>query len=67
MTVVFNNGAVNIRPIGDEQAAFVINGHRLKLYHKPLSEQEFIHNMSQQHELELVGEEMTSSSPTFLQ
>ena len=26
---VFNNGSVNIRPIGDEQVAFVINGHRL--------------------------------------
>ena len=64
---IFNNGSVNIRPIGDEQAAFVINGHRLKVYHKPLSEQEFIHNMSQQPELELVGEEMTSASPTFSQ
>ena len=64
---VFNNGSVNIRPIGDEQAAFVINGHWLKVYHKPLSKKEFIRNMSQQSELELVGEEMTSSSPTFLQ
>ena len=30
MTVVFNNGYVNIRPIGDGQATFVVNGHWLK-------------------------------------
>ena len=67
IVTVFYNGSVKIRTIDDEQATFVVNGHRLKVYHKPLSKQEFIRNMSQQSELELVGEEMTSSSPTFLQ
>ena len=64
---VFYNGSVKIRTIDEEQATFVVNGHRLKVYHKPISKQEFIHNMIQQSELELVGEEMTASSPTFLQ
>ena len=64
---VFYNGSVKIRTIDEEQATFVVNGHRLKVYHKPLSKQEFIHNMIQQSELEMVGEEMTSSSPTFSQ
>ena len=64
---VFYNGSVKIRTIDEEQATFVVNGHRLKVYHKPLSKQEFIHNMIQQSELELVGEEMAASSPTFLQ
>ena len=53
---VFYNGSVKIRTIDEEQATFVVNGHRLKVYHKPLSKQEFIHNMIQQSELELVGE-----------
>ena len=65
IVTVFDNGYVKIRTIDEEQATFVVNGNRLKVYHKPLSKQEFIHNMSQQSELELVGEEMTSSSPTL--
>ena len=59
---VFDNGSVKIRTIDEEQAIFVVNGHQLKVYHKPLSKQEFIHKQS---ELELVGEEMNSSSPTL--
>ena len=67
IVIVFYNGSIKIRTIDEEQATFVVNGHRLKVYHKPLSKQEFIHNTSQQSELELVGEEMTSSSLTFSQ
>ena len=66
IVTVFYNGSVKIRTIDDEQDTFVVTGHRLKVYHKPISKQEFIRNMSQQSELELVGEEMTSSPPTFL-
>ena len=62
---IFDNGSVKIRTIDDEQVTFVVNGHRLKVYHKPLSKQEFIRNMTQQSELELVGEEVTSSPPTL--
>ena len=67
IVTVFYNGSVKIRTIDEDQTAFVVNGHRLKVYRKPLSKQEFIHNMSQQSELELVGEEITSSSPTLSQ
>ena len=67
IVTVFDNGSIKVRTIDEEQATFVVNGHRLKVYHKPLSKQEFIHNMSKKSELELVGEEMTSSPPTFSQ
>ena len=66
IVTIFDNGSVKIRTIDDEQVTFVVNGHRLKVYHKPLSKQEFIHNMTQKSELELVGEEVTSSPPTLL-
>ena len=58
MTVVFNNGSVNIRPLGDGQVTLV------KGISQTFFKQEFLHNMNQQLELELVGEGMTSSSPT---
>ena len=67
IVTAFYNGSVKIRTIDEEQATFVVNGHRLKVYHKPLSKQEFIHTMSQQSGLALVGEGMTSSSPTSSQ
>ena len=63
----FDNGSVKIKTIDEEQTAFVVNGHRLKVYHKPISKQEFIHTMSQQSGLQLVGEGMTSSSPASSQ
>ena len=47
IVTIFYNGSVKIRTIDEEQATFVVNGYRLKVYHKPLSTQEFIHNMSQ--------------------
>ena len=39
IVTIFYNGYVKIRTIDDEQATFVVNGHRLKVYHKPLSKQ----------------------------
>ena len=67
IVTVFDNGSVKIKTIDEEQTAFVVNGHRLKVYHKPIFKQEFLHNMSQQLELELVGEERFSSSFTLSQ
>ena len=46
IVTVFDNGSVKIKTIDEEQTAFVVNGHRLKVYHKPISKQEFIHTMS---------------------
>ena len=67
IVTVFDNGSIKIKTIDEGQTAFVVNGHRLKVYHKPLSKKDFIHTMSQQSGLELVSEGMTSSSPTSSQ
>ena len=37
-----DNGSVLIRTIDEEAIPMLINGHRLKIYRKPLSRQEFI-------------------------
>lgn len=39
---VFRNGAVRIKTIDEYQTPLIVNGHRLKIYHKPLSKEEFI-------------------------
>ena len=52
---VFDNGSVKIGIIDDEQETFVVNGHRLKVYHKPITKQEFIQGLAHQSDLELVG------------
>ena len=37
VVTMFDNGAVKIKTIDDEHVSFVVNGHRLKLYHRPIS------------------------------
>jgi hypothetical protein len=39
---MYDNGVVNIKTIDDEEVSFVVNGHRLKLYHKPISKEYFL-------------------------
>jgi hypothetical protein len=39
---VFDNGAIKIKTIDDSQNSFVVNGHRLKVYNKPLSKDDFL-------------------------
>jgi len=57
---VFDNGAVKIKTIDDSQNSFVVNGHRLKVYNKPLSKDDFLQEVAKKTELKIVGEE---SSP----
>ena len=39
---VFSNGVVRIKTIDEFQTPLILNGHRLKIYHKPLSKEEFV-------------------------
>ena len=57
---VFDNGSVRINTIDDSQNSFVVNGHRLKVYNKPLSRDDFLQKISKQPKIKIVGEE---SSP----
>jgi len=61
--IVFDNGVVRIKSIDEEKTTFLVNGHRLRIYHKPLTKEEFIRNMQDNLDLNLVKED-SSSSPT---
>ena len=54
VATAFDNGLVKIKTIDGSEISFVVNGHRLRLYHQPISKQDFIQNVLQQNEMELV-------------
>jgi hypothetical protein len=45
---IFYNGSVRIKTIDDSQNSFVVNGHRLKVYNKPLSKDDFLQEIAKQ-------------------
>ena len=49
------NGAVKIKTINDQNVSFLVNGHRLKFYTKPMSREDFISKISAQ-EMEIMQE-----------
>jgi len=53
---VYDNGAVRIKTIDENQTSLVVNGHRLKVYHKPLSKEDFVKNVLQTTKMQLVSE-----------
>jgi hypothetical protein len=59
---IYDNGAVKIKKIDDGQVSFVVNGHRLKFYHKPISREDFLQVMSFDKELALVDGEVPPCS-----
>lgn len=61
---VFNNGSVRICRIDDEKVSFLVNGHRLRLYQKPMSKSQFILDLQSQEEFEIIGVEEPSSTTT---
>lgn len=52
---VFDNGSVQVKTIDYGNVTFLVNGHRLKLYQKPQSE-EFLEEIVKKTELEMVGD-----------
>ena len=62
---VFDNGSVRIRTIDDEKVSFLVNGHRLRLYQKPMSKGQFISDLQTHGEFEIMGvEELSSTTAT---
>ena len=52
---IFNNGVVRIKTIDDQHVSFIVNGHKLRLYHKPTSKEEFTHQVQQQSDMEWIN------------
>ena len=59
---IFDNGAIKIRTIDEEKVTFLVNGHRLKLYHKPLSREEFVKRFQENSDVNLMKKNPSSSS-----
>ena len=53
---VYDNGAVRIKTIDENQNSLVVYGHRLKVYQKPLSKEDFVKNVLQTTKMQLVSE-----------
>ena len=60
---VYDNGSVKVRKIDDKMLPFMVTGHQLCLYKKPLFKQEFVKEMVHQYEFELV-KQVELSPPT---
>ena len=45
VVTTFDNGSVEINTIDDSKISFVVNGYRLRLYHQPISRQDFMKNV----------------------
>ena len=37
VVTAFDNGSVKIKPIDGSEVSFIVNGHRLRIYHQPTS------------------------------
>ena len=58
---VFDNGVVQIRTIDEEKVPLLVNGHRLKVYHKPLSREDFIKIFQDNIDMKLAKKNSSSS------
>jgi hypothetical protein len=58
--IAFENGVVRIKTLDEEPISFTVNGHRLRIYTKPLSRDEFCQQILQQKEMEMVYSEASS-------
>ena len=59
---VFDNGFVGIKTIDEEEASFLVNGHKLKIYNKPLNQDEFVSSFNQD-EIRILGDESPTLTP----
>ena len=53
---IFNNGVVKTKTIDKASISFVVNGNRLKIYHKPVDKEYFLRKISMDSDLEIVGQ-----------
>eukprot|EP00253_Pinus_taeda_P016620 PITA_16620 len=60
---VHDNGTLTLITINGSGYAFKVNGHRVRLYQKPLTRESFCQQLRQDTDLEVLGEEAKSSSP----
>jgi len=59
----YDNGSVKLITIDGEGHSFIVNGHRLKLYNKPINKKNFLQTISQQREVEILQPSAAVSLP----
>jgi len=60
---VFENGSVKLTTIDQEGRTFLVNGHRLKIYHKPVRKEYFVNIVTQENEVQIVHQSAVISMP----
>eukprot|EP00253_Pinus_taeda_P031367 PITA_31367 len=62
---VHDNGTLTLMNIDGFGYAFKANGHRVRLYHKPLTQESFCQQLHEDSGMEILGEGEKSSSPVI--
>ena len=51
---IFENGAVKRKTINEATISFLFNGHRLKVYNKPINKEDFLKRVSTENNMEIM-------------
>jgi hypothetical protein len=54
---VYDNGSINIKTIDEQQTPLLVNGHRLRVYNKPLSKEEFLTCILHNSDMQMISKE----------
>ena len=60
--LISDNGSVKIHTIDDHKISFLVNGHRLRLYQKPMSKEKFLSNILTQDNFKIMNVADSSST-----
>ena len=63
VVTAFDNESVKIKTIDGSEVSFILNGHRLRIYHQPTSRQDFVQNVLQHREMDLIEEDVIPPPP----
>ena len=59
---IFDNGVVKIKTIDEATISFLVNGHRLKVYNKPINKDDFLKKISIENNMETMEQHSDMSS-----
>jgi hypothetical protein len=57
ITTIYDNGSIRIKTIDEQQTPLLVNGHRLRIYNKPPSKEEFLTRILQNLDIQVISKE----------
>jgi hypothetical protein len=54
---IYDNGSIRIKEINRHQTPLLVNGHPLRIYNKPLSEEEFLTRVLHNSDMQVINKE----------